>query len=75
MDDKGWSGLWFNPYFRCSCLPELHVGTIGIKEGSLTAAAGELRVEIKGNQVMEQDPMKELMQFGRHLKLFLAFKN
>ena len=28
--------------------PELYVGTIGIKEGSLTAAAGELRVEIKG---------------------------
>ncbi len=28
--------------------PELSVGTIGIKEGSLTAAAGELTVEIKG---------------------------
>ena len=28
--------------------PELAVGTIGIKEGSLTAAAGELQVEIKG---------------------------
>jgi len=28
--------------------PELSVGTIGIKEGSLTAAAGELQVEIKG---------------------------
>ena len=28
--------------------PELSVGTIGIKEGSLTAAAGELKVEIIG---------------------------
>ena len=28
--------------------PDLSVGTIGIKEGSLTAAAGELKVEIKG---------------------------
>jgi len=28
--------------------PELSIGTIGIKEGSLTAAAGELQVEIKG---------------------------
>ncbi len=28
--------------------PELSVGTIGIKEGSLTAAAGELKVEILG---------------------------
>ena len=28
--------------------PELSVGTIGIKEGSLTAAAGELQVEILG---------------------------
>ncbi len=28
--------------------PDLPVGTIGIKEGSLTAAAGELKVEIKG---------------------------
>jgi len=28
--------------------PDLSVGTIGIKEGSLTAAAGELNVEIKG---------------------------
>ena len=28
--------------------PELYVGTIGIKEGSLTAAAGELSVEIIG---------------------------
>ncbi|MAN49203.1 MAG: hydrolase [Flavobacteriales bacterium] len=28
--------------------PELSVGSIGIKEGSLTAAAGELRVEIIG---------------------------
>ena len=28
--------------------PELSVGTVGIKEGSLTAAAWELKVEIKG---------------------------
>lgn len=28
--------------------PELSVGTIGIKEGSLTAAAGELKIEITG---------------------------
>jgi len=28
--------------------PDLSVGTIGIKEGSLTAAAGELKVEIRG---------------------------
>ena len=28
--------------------PELSVGTVGIKEGSLTAAAGELKVEIIG---------------------------
>ncbi len=28
--------------------PDLLVGSIGIKEGSLTAAAGELKVEIKG---------------------------
>jgi len=28
--------------------PDLSVGTIGIKEGILTAAAGELKVEIKG---------------------------
>ncbi len=28
--------------------PELSVGTIGIKDGSLTAAAGELQVEIQG---------------------------
>ncbi len=28
--------------------PDLSVGSVGIKEGSLTAAAGELKVEIKG---------------------------
>ena len=28
--------------------PEIAVGSIGIKEGSLTAAAGELQIEIKG---------------------------
>jgi len=34
--------------FGIHVYPELSVGTIGIKEGSLTAAAGELKVEIKG---------------------------
>jgi len=33
--------------------PDLCVGTIGIKEGSLTAAAGELKVEIKGKILKE----------------------
>ena len=28
--------------------PDLSVGTVGIKEGSFTAAAGELKIEIKG---------------------------
>ena len=28
--------------------PDLSVGTVGVKEGSFTAAAGELKVEIKG---------------------------
>ena len=34
--------------FGVHVYPDLSVGTIGIKEGSLTAAAGELKVEIKG---------------------------
>jgi len=34
--------------FGVHVYPDLSVGTIGIKEGSLTAAAGELMVEIKG---------------------------
>ncbi|KGG03188.1 N-acetyl-L,L-diaminopimelate deacetylase-like [Prochlorococcus marinus str. MIT 9321] len=34
--------------FGVHVYPDLSVGTIGIKEGSLTAAAGELKIEIKG---------------------------
>ena len=34
--------------FGVHVYPDLSVGTVGIKEGSLTAAAGELKVEIKG---------------------------
>jgi len=34
--------------FGVHVYPDLAVGTIGIKEGSLTAAAGELKIEIKG---------------------------
>jgi len=34
--------------FGIHVFPELPSGTIGVKEGSLTAAAGELEVEIKG---------------------------
>jgi len=34
--------------FGVHVYPDLSVGTIGIREGSLTAAAGELKVEIKG---------------------------
>jgi amidohydrolase len=34
--------------FGVHVYPDLSVGTIGIKEGSLTAAAGEIKVEIKG---------------------------
>jgi len=36
--------------------PDLSVGTIGIKEGSLTAAAGELKVEIKGKSGLGARP-------------------
>ena len=55
--------------------PDLSVGTIGIKEGSLTAAAGELKVRLKENQAMVLDLMKELMLFGWPLKLSREFKN
>ena len=34
--------------FGVHVYPDLSVGTVGIKEGSLTAAAGEIKVEIKG---------------------------
>ena len=44
--------------------PDLSVGTIGIREGSLTAAAGELKVRLKENQDMVLGLMKGLMQFG-----------
>ena len=40
--------------------PELHVGTIGIKEGSLTAAAGELKVEIIGKSAHGARPHEGL---------------
>ena len=55
--------------------PDLSVGTIGIKEGSLTAAAGELKVEIKENLAMVLDLMKVLMLSGQPLKLLREFKN
>ena len=61
--------------FGVHVYPDLSVGTIGIKEGSLTAAAGELKVEIKGNPDMVLDLMKGLMLFGWPLKLSLEFKN
>ena len=40
--------------------PELPVGTIGIKEGSLTAAAGELKVEIIGKSAHGARPHEGL---------------
>ena len=43
--------------------PDLSIGTIGIRE-DLTAAAGEIKIEIKGNQDMVLGLMKGLMQFG-----------
>ncbi len=46
IDDGAANGL--NQVLGVHVFPELSVGTIGIKEGSLTAAAGELQVEIKG---------------------------
>ena len=44
--------------------PELTVGTVGIKEGSLTAAAGELKVEIIGKSGHGARPHEGLMLFG-----------
>ncbi len=46
INDGATNGL--NQIFGVHVFPELSVGTVGIKEGSLTAAAGELQVEIKG---------------------------
>ena len=46
IHDGAANGL--NQVLGVHVFPELSVGTIGIKEGSLTAAAGELQVEIKG---------------------------
>ena len=46
IDDGATNGL--THIFGVHVYPDLSVGTIGIKEGSLTAAAGELKVEIKG---------------------------
>ena len=64
MDDKRMAPLTgLTHILGVHVFPELYVGTIGIKEGSLTAAAGELK-KLKENQAMEQDLMKELMQFG-----------
>ncbi len=38
--------------------PELNAGTVGIKEGILTAAAGELQVEIKGKSAHGARPFE-----------------
>ena len=46
IHDGAANGL--NQVLGVHVFPELSVGTIGIKEGSLTAAAGELQVEIQG---------------------------
>ncbi len=46
INDGATNGLTY--IFGVHVYPDLSVGTIGIKEGSLTAAAGELKVEIKG---------------------------
>jgi len=46
IDDGATNGL--KQILGVHVFPDLLVGTIGIKEGSLTAAAGELSVEIKG---------------------------
>ncbi len=45
---KDGAAIGLTHIFGVHVYPELSVGTIGIKEGSLTAAAGELKVEIKG---------------------------
>ena len=46
IQDGATNGL--TQIFGVHVFPELAVGTIGLKEGSLTAAAGELQVEIRG---------------------------
>ena len=46
IDDGVANGL--NTILGVHVFPELSIGTIGIKEGSMTAAAGELKVEIVG---------------------------
>ena len=46
INDGATNGITY--IFGVHVYPDLSVGTIGIKEGSLTAAAGELKVEIKG---------------------------
>ncbi len=48
IDDGATNGL--KQILGVHVFPELSVGKIGIKEGSLTAAAGELTVEIIGKQ-------------------------
>ena len=46
IHDGATNGL--NQILGVHVFPELSVGTVGIKEGSLTAAAGEIQVEIQG---------------------------
>ena len=46
INDGATNGL--NQILGVHVFPELSVGTVGIKEGSLTAAAGEIQVEIQG---------------------------
>ena len=46
IHDGATNGL--NQILGIHVFPELSVGTVGIKDGSLTAAAGEIQVEIQG---------------------------
>jgi len=46
IHDGATNGL--NQILGVHVFPELSVGTVGIKDGSLTAAAGEIQVEIQG---------------------------
>jgi len=46
IHDGATNGL--NQILGVHVFPELSVGTVGIKDGSLTAAAGEIQVEIEG---------------------------
>ena len=46
IHDGATNGL--NQILGVHVFPELSVGTVGIKDGSLTAAAGEIKVEIQG---------------------------